>query len=209
MSADQRRAALRAFMKERGLNTHSWTKKAKLPESALRGFLAGRTQSMNASSLEKLARAEATSIAEMFGEAIPTRERTSMIKVLSYAVEGGKLAIEYESGGAPVAWKRSWVETYLDGKAENGRIIEVPGDALAEEIRTGDVVCIHLGRTDPARDPGIYCVWDGAAVHLRRVQILPGKMIRMLSDNPRYAQSDVKADAVQIVGRAVWRAGAI
>jgi hypothetical protein len=211
MSQEQAREAIRAFMKDRGLNTNSWSKTAKLPESVLRGFLAGRTKTMNASTMMRLAQAAGVSVAEMIGEAAPpSRERSSMIKYLGYHIEpDGRLVIDTESGGMPMAWRKSWVEQYLDGKSDNGRLIDVKGDTFTDELRDGDLICIHLDRTDPARDPGIYCVWDKTTIHIRRIQIVPGNTLRMLSDNNRYMPIDISLNDVQIVGRVVWRAGGI
>lgn len=56
-SPDQRRRALRGFMKEHKLSLLAWTKAAKLSESGVRNFLAGRNRTLTDETYEKLAAA--------------------------------------------------------------------------------------------------------------------------------------------------------
>lgn len=197
-------------MAARNLTNFEWAKRAGVGEGTLRGFLAGRTDNLRSDVLQKLARAENVPVSEMLGEQQPSREYSRTIKAFAYRVEiDGRLVIEPESGGTPMAWRKTWVDRYLDGRAENGRIIEVTGDKTTSEMEGADYACIHLMRTDPARDPGIYLVWDGSNLHLRRLQVLPNKTYRMLSDNSRYPAIDIGADQAQIIGRCVWRCGGL
>lgn len=53
--AQRRREALQLFMQQRGLNPNRWATAAGASESALRGFLSGRTESLNIDTYERLA----------------------------------------------------------------------------------------------------------------------------------------------------------
>lgn len=197
-------------MEARDLNNFDWARRAGIGEGTLRGFLAGRTNNIRADILQKLARVENVAVGEMLGEQPPGRETSRTIKALAYYKSGdGRIVVEADSGGTPMAWRMAWVDKYLDGRADNGRIIEVTGDRITSEMEGADYACIHLKRTDPARDPGVYLVWDGTNLHLRRLQVLPNKTIRMLSDNSRYPAIDIDAKQAQIVGRCVWRCGGL
>lgn len=59
------RAALRQFIEDKGLSVNGWTKKSKMPESTLRNFLAGETNSLTLRSLTKLAQGADVQLAEL------------------------------------------------------------------------------------------------------------------------------------------------
>lgn len=60
-----RRAALKAFMAAKGLKPHPWAQAAGMRSSALYNFLSGRTHSLNADSLQKLAKAANATVDEI------------------------------------------------------------------------------------------------------------------------------------------------
>jgi len=43
---EEQRAALKRFMEERALNSYNWATRAGVPESTLRTYLAGRTNTL-------------------------------------------------------------------------------------------------------------------------------------------------------------------
>jgi len=61
------RQSIRAFMAARGLRTAPWCRCAGVQESALRGFLAGRSRSLTIETMAKLAEAANASVAEILG----------------------------------------------------------------------------------------------------------------------------------------------
>lgn len=65
---DPTRNAVRRFMRNRGLKVTPWSRRAGLHEAALRGYLKGRSDSLNYGTLQKLAAAERTQVAVICGE---------------------------------------------------------------------------------------------------------------------------------------------
>lgn len=213
---DRYRDALRAFMARRKLNIHGWTKSAGIADSNLRNFMVGDADTITLNVLQPLADAAGASISEIIGE-IPrlpqVRKRGDQlpIKRLQAHIEmDGRLVIEREPTEPSLYWPKAWVDEYLDGRADFGRIHVIERPSTLNEMRIGDVLCVHLMRIDPFRDPGPYVFHDGTTLGVRLLQAAPAKkLIRMLSDSAGYEPVDVANDDIRIVGRIVWRAGAM
>jgi len=217
MDADRYRAAIRDFMRRHDLKPYPWATRAKVPESTLRDFLAGRSADIGLDKLDRLARAAGATVAEVLGEramrkAADDEAPAPYVKRLKLREDGCGVRVSPESDGEPLPWPREWIALHLDGDAENGRMVTCRGESAVRDIRQHDTVCIDLRRTDPLREPGVYCLWDGAALLLRRVTPLPqgGRArMRLLSENENYPELDYDAASLQAVGRVVWRGGAI
>jgi phage repressor protein C with HTH and peptisase S24 domain len=211
-TAESRRDAIRAFMALRGFTATSWSREAGVPESTLRSFLSGKSSALRHDTLEKLATAAGVTVAEVIGERRSDTRELVAIKPLAVRTElDGHAVVEDAPSGQPLYWRSEWIERYLSGKSENGRCLKIEGETLIEGVYDGDVVCLDLSRTNPNRDPGIYCVFDGRDLFVRRLQALAGSggALRMLSDNDLYPSYEIDARKVQIVRRVVWRSGAI
>lgn len=199
-------------MKSRRLAVTGWSRDAKVPESTLRSFLNGKSSAPRQDTLEKLAAAVGVSVSEMIGETRGQLPKFVAIKALSVRAElSGRFELNDTPSSQDLHWRGEWVEHYLGGNAENGRYLTIEGETLVEGLHQNDVVCVDLSRLNPGRDPGIYCVFDGRDILIRRLQALSGRgeTLRMLSDNSLYPSYEVDAREVQVIGRVVWRAGAV
>jgi hypothetical protein len=143
--ADQRREAIKAFMKRRGLNPWRWGKLAGLSDGTLRAYFAGDTAGLNNTTLEKLARAADVTVAELLGETVPL----DSIMVVG-AVQAGvwREALEWPESDwypAPVAADRRFLAVPQFG-------LVVRGPSMNELYPDGSVVvCVKL--IDLGRDP--------------------------------------------------------
>lgn len=95
--------------------------------------------------------------------------------------------------------------------AESGSvvIIEVRGDEAAPELPAGQRVLIDTSDVTPS-PPGIFIVWDGLAMVVRRVQFLAHSApptVRIVPINPAYLPYDRALGEAFIQGRIVglWR----
>lgn len=215
MSAESHRTAIRAFMKARGLKTAPWTRDAGVRESTLRDFLSGRNASMTTVTLEKLASVEGTTIAELIGEKPRERPSRDMVAVKGIKVEaamGGGCDVSDESEGEPFFFRRSWIEKILGTQDSLLRVISLDGDSMEPTLSDGDVALIHVHGSDPATRPGIYCIWDGHGLKVKRLELLPGKRgkLRVLSDNAAISPPyEVNVEDIRIIGRVIWRGGLV
>lgn len=86
-------------------------------------------------------------------------------------------------------------------------IVRVAGDSMEPDYRAGDRILVDTGHTTPS-PAGVYVLWDGMGVVLKRVEIVMGaepKRIRIMSINPAYQAYELPLAEVQINGRVVGK----
>ena len=113
-----------------------------------------------------------------------------------------------------LAFKRDWLAR-MNAKPEDLSVIYARGDSMEPYIIEGDVVLIDHAATDPINGK-VYAIRrpDDSISIKRLVQQLSGDWI-ITSDNPNktlYRDEPVGADSVcqvPIIGRVVWRGGAL
>lgn len=84
-------------------------------------------------------------------------------------------------------------------------IAEVLGDSMLPTLYPGQKVMVHLGDKSPT-PPGIFYVWDGMGLVIKRVELIPGSSpptVRIKSDNPRYDTYERTVDEAHINGRVI------
>lgn len=93
------------------------------------------------------------------------------------------------------------------GNPDNMVLMRVSGDSMQPEILNDDVVLLDQSKTDilPGR---IYAVRFEEAIYLKRVDMLPGKVI-LKSANPAYPPleldiRDQQRDAFRVIGQVLW-----
>lgn len=96
---------------------------------------------------------------------------------------------------------------------ENLALLEAEGDTMAPLIRHGDLLIVDLNDREIA-DGSIFVVRYGGALRSRRIDLrYDGSLILRCEDQARYPDELVHlADRdryVQVIGRVLWRAGAI
>ena len=87
------------------------------------------------------------------------------------------------------------------------RIFEVIGDSMEPRLFEGDRVFIDTRYRAPAPE-GIFALWDGFSVVIKRVQIVRDsdpQQIRIISANASYENYEVTTDEVNIIGRYAGR----
>jgi phage repressor protein C with HTH and peptisase S24 domain len=92
------------------------------------------------------------------------------------------------------------------------RVISLKGDSMEPTLSDGDIALVRIGEGDPVNEPGVYCMWDGNGLMVKRLQVLPGTVarFRILSDNSAlYPPYEVSAEDVRLIGRIIWRAGSL
>jgi phage repressor protein C with HTH and peptisase S24 domain len=216
--ADQRRAAIKRFMTERGLKPAPWAVNAGLSDGIVRNFLAGRAESLNSSTLEKLAQAADATVAELIGEK-PREMRLGrdVVAIKSLQVRasmGGGFDVVEEPEGPPFFFRRTWIEKILNGRPGHLRIMEaLEGDSMFPTINDGDIALVLLPGEDAKFQTGaIYALWDGQGLIVKRLESMVGETprLRIISDNKAiYEPYDVAADEVRIIGQILWRGGTL
>ncbi len=94
-------------------------------------------------------------------------------------------------------------------RAPLGRVhvVRCEGDSMEPRIMDGDFVFIDETRTNP-RMPGIFALWEGDGMTIKRVEIVPDSdppRLRLIPENTRYSAYEREAEFVKIVGRLIGR----
>jgi hypothetical protein len=99
----------------------------------------------------------------------------------------------------------SYLRQELRANPDAVRMIEVLGDSMEPTLKSGDRVMIDTYYRAPS-PPGIYAVWDGFGVVVKRIELVPltdPPRIKLISDNRAHGQYEVSAEEARIIGRVV------
>lgn len=131
------------------------------------------------------------------------------MKVRGGSGPGGSLTEDF----SPDAVERHWgipprfIKDELRAQTAAVRIIEVMGDSMEPTVKPGDRVLIDTNHRLPS-PPGVYAVWDGYGVVVKRVEIVPRSeppQVTLISDNPHHKSYTLTVDDAHIVGRVICK----
>lgn len=215
-AAEDRRKALKDYIKSQdGLKVKPWCKEAGVSDGTVRNFLAGKSRSLRHETLQKLAKARDATVADLIGEKLtpakPGRDVIAIPGLEVRAAMGGGVEVSDEVAGQPFYFRKAFAERVSRGRPGNLRVIELTGDSMEPTLSDGDVALVNLGATDVASAPGVYCLWNGRGLVVKRLAFIPGQAgkLRIKSDNPLDDTDEVDAEDVRIIGRVMWRGGLI
>ena len=84
----------------------------------------------------------------------------------------------------------------------------IVGDSMSPTLRAGEHVMVDISDNN-INIPGVFALFDGNAVMIRRVENIPGSApqeILLISDNKMHENHKVLVDKIKIAGRVVWAA---
>ena len=129
-----------------------------------------------------------------------------------YFVQVRKARTKLSGGGGIIPIEGFLAETYafrgdwLRGIAwGNVVLFDVDGDSMSPTLQNGDTVLIDRGRTEP-RDGRIYAIAVADVVQIKRLQLIAGPKLRVISDNPGYHTYEARPDEIRILGQMIWSA---
>jgi transcriptional regulator with XRE-family HTH domain len=101
------------------------------------------------------------------------------------------------------------VRGYSTAPSHELRIITVMGDSMEPALLPGQRVLVDTGDKKPS-PPGIFVVWDGLGLVVKRVQVIPHSeppRVRITSDNAKYDPYERTLEEAYIQGRVIgqWR----
>jgi hypothetical protein len=101
------------------------------------------------------------------------------------------------------------VRGYSTAPASELRIITVMGDSMEPALLPGQRVLVDTGDRLPS-PPGIFVVWDGLGLVVKRIQVLPHSeppRVKITSDNVKYDPYERTLEEAYIQGRVIgqWR----
>jgi len=102
----------------------------------------------------------------------------------------------------------AWIKRELNATPSELFLILVDDESMMPTLRPGDSILLDRRATKPDRE-GIYILRMNGVPLVKRLQILPGGIIKAVSDNPAYETfsfrlSDINDRDFAILGRVVW-----
>ncbi|WP_232444323.1 helix-turn-helix transcriptional regulator [Burkholderia ubonensis] len=105
-----------------------------------------------------------------------------------------------------MAFRRYWVEKYLQVHTDELIVLRVDDDVMEGTFNRADNILVNLNPQGPVKD-GLYALYINEVMVVRRVQVLPNNVIRVMPDNPRYPSFDTSLEegsGVELAGVPVW-----
>lgn len=107
-----------------------------------------------------------------------------------------------------VAFAKNWLLENISAPTGSLVLFTVSGDSMDcpnSQIKHGSLILVDRSISE-LRNDGIYVVSIDGALFVKRLQLLPKKMVRVKSDNPLYDPFDVsfEDESVRIIGKVLW-----
>ena len=209
---------LRIAMERSHTNARELAEKAEVGRSFVYDILSGKSTNPTTQKLASIAKVLGVSMAyllygeESWGErprddlAFSGNAHDDVVTIASIAVEasaGGGTLITDEREDKPFFFRRSWVRRKLNVSTNDLRVIDVRGDSMLPTLSGGDVVLVNLKDRAPS-PPGIFVLFDGLGLVVKRLEFHNPEAIQIISDNPQYAPYTRALKETNIIGRVVW-----
>lgn len=102
----------------------------------------------------------------------------------------------------------AWIKRELNAAPADLFQILVDDESMVPSLRPGDTFLLDRRATRPDRE-GIYILQMNGLPLVKRLQILPGGIVKVVSDNPAYETftiplSDFNGRDILILGRVIW-----
>ncbi len=115
----------------------------------------------------------------------------------------------HEAGdGDALMFNEDWLRLELGARPQDLRLVRIRSDSMAPTLRSGDIALVD-GRSTWPDGEGIYLMRMNGTLLVKRLQALPGGVLKVTSDNPafdsfRLTRSQVDGKNIAIVGRIAW-----
>lgn len=200
-------------------NAQALSTKARLNPTAVRDILSGKSKSPKQSTLEAIAKALACTVADLIGERTPPPVRRALSDTVSVneldvhtraglGADGDAVVMRSDEATAIVGIHTfpttSFREAY-GAEPSRIKIIAVRGDSMEPKLWPGQRVMVDIEDRTPS-PPGIFVVWDGLGLVIKRVEVVPGTdplRVRISSANPEYLTYERLFSEAAINGRVI------
>ena len=102
----------------------------------------------------------------------------------------------------------AWIKRELNATPSDLFLILVDDESMTPTLRPGDTILLDRRATKPDRE-GIYILKMNGVLLVKRLQIMPGGIVKVVSDNPAYETFTIPLSGINdrdfaILGRVVW-----
>ncbi len=106
-----------------------------------------------------------------------------------------------------IHFKKSLIHKELHAQPNDLYLIMVDGESMEPTLRPGDTILIDRREAQQVPRDGIYVLQLEHTLLVKRLQRMPGKKIKVTSDNTSYVPFELdlsSSDDVTMIGRVVW-----
>jgi len=123
------------------------------------------------------------------------------------ATGAGSVVDHWPADGA-LQFTDSWIRQELGAAPSDLFLIHVDDESMKPTLRSGDTIMLDRRATKPDRE-GVYMLLMEGVLLVKRLQALPGGIIKVVSDNPAYEAFTIRLAELHeqnftILGRVVW-----
>ena len=204
---------LARLRKELGLDVEGMSRRTGIPVSTLKKYEAG-LRAPGSRALQALSGTGVDLNWLLTGEGAPfpgerADGRYALIPRYDVAASAGGGAVVADEGIVEhLAFDRAWLRRELGADPRDLYLIEVQGESMEPTLRP--LAMIHQDQVTRPQVPadGIYVLRLDDTLLVKRLQRLPGRRLRVSSDNPAYEPFELTLDdpgeAPVVIGRVVW-----
>ncbi|MBI1214948.1 MAG: helix-turn-helix domain-containing protein [Alphaproteobacteria bacterium] len=227
---------LEKLMRQKGLSQKGLAVKAGLNETAVRDILRGRSKDPQLSTLRALANVLQCNVEDFYrdlplpgaGEKPGVRDSiwppdicaaaetllpsaaSEMVVIDEVDIDNAHGIEALRAGRKHVVLRRwclppDFLRQRSTADFSKLKIVSVEGDAMTPEFQPGDRVMVDTSDVLPT-PPGVFIVWDGMGLSLRRCEVRPGSSPSRLvlsAGNPDYESHEVPFRESVIGGRVI------
>jgi hypothetical protein len=200
------RETLDRLIQERGTDYSAMSRLLGRNAAYIQQFIRrGSPRKLDEDDRRKLARFFGVDEAVLGAQAAPSRDplrRVPWLDVAASAGPGGEAIDEAPQGW--FAFEPRFLRR-LTASPDSLSAVRVQGDSMEPTLKAGDDILVDgADAADRLRD-GIYVLRIDDALNVKRLAVVPGGGLSIISDNDRYPPIERRRDdRVEIVGRVVW-----
>ena len=105
-----------------------------------------------------------------------------------------------------MAFRRDWIENFIDTDPANLFVIGVVGDSMEGVLSDHDTILVNEALTRP--DNGLFIVRINESIIVKHIQVMPGRKLLVKSANEAYEPFTIDLNDedldMQILGKVVW-----
>lgn len=132
-------------------------------------------------------------------------------RAVKLSAGSGKMVFE-EEVLPPLPFRADWLRARRVTRHSNLVIVYAEGDSMEPDIKDGDAVLLDMGQTEIV-DGLVYAIDYGGHLRIKRLQKRFDSGLIIISDNsskhPAQSLSPDEARHITVLGRAIWRGGAM
>jgi phage repressor protein C with HTH and peptisase S24 domain len=209
---------LKLEMRKRGISSVDLASKADVKTSFLYDVISGKSANPSSIKLARVAESLGINLSYLAGTSdSPTdgyqfslpadhAEYIAVARVSVIMNDGTPTMLSKTYTDEPMRFKKDWLQRTCKTSSDSLRLFSVQGDSMTPTLLAGDTLLIDSTLKTPS-PPGIFLLFDGLALVVKRLESIPQsttRMVKVISDNPRYAPYEASIDESNVVGRVVW-----